>query len=153
MSENRLKKIPANAFRVFNYTRGGNAINELDLSDNKLEFLDPAAFSDLSDMRFLDLSCNNLAALPTTIFKNTNGLQALNLSFNKLKLLDDLVLPRGLLQLILSHNQLTNLSADILKKSVLHGINLFESGLTNNQIETLAKELDMIENRGQLSSP
>lgn len=80
----------------------------LDLSGNRLAFLQSAMFSYLPSLRQLFLSHNSLVSLPAGIFSGLTRLQELDLSHNKFRTLraEDLQELAGLgdLRLLLGHN-------------------------------------------------
>uniref|UniRef100_A0A670ZQD6 LRRCT domain-containing protein n=1 Tax=Pseudonaja textilis TaxID=8673 RepID=A0A670ZQD6_PSETE len=104
LSNNRLETLPSGLFRNL------PELHTLDLSTNLLEDLPPEIFTDATNLTLLSLSENRLT-LPSGLFRNLPALHFLDLSRNLLEDLPaDLFTPvTSLAHLSLSANQLTEL--------------------------------------------
>lgn len=60
----------------------------LDLSNNKIDTLDPAIFSDLYTLQILNLRYNDIATIPADTFSPMSNLHSLEVSHNRLEYLD-----------------------------------------------------------------
>ena len=67
---------------------GLDALEELNLSRNRLATLDVSAFDGLSSLKTLDLSDNKLASLNVGVFRGLSSLTSLDLSINELTSLE-----------------------------------------------------------------
>ncbi|XP_030845966.1 toll-like receptor 3 [Strongylocentrotus purpuratus] len=81
---------------------------ELDLSVNKVQSLSPYVFSNLTRLVELDLSCNKIQSLSPYVFSNLTRLVELDLSYNKIQSLSQYVFSNltRLVELHLSYNEI-----------------------------------------------
>ena len=129
---NRLGTIPEQAFRdlvslkvldltVTNQTavpaaiRGLTSLQEINLSNNRIEQVRPDAFRGLSELRALNLSFNRITALPDDVFADLGNLAFLRLHGNRITDLGKEALrgPLFLQRLALSWNPLGELREDV----------------------------------------
>ena len=88
LSRNKLEQLPAPIIIPKGYRRGGSKhpsvenfcgggvyncpwLEEIQLQDNRLEFLPPSLFSSLKSLTTVDVSNNKLQFLPVEMWKNT----------------------------------------------------------------------------------
>lgn len=109
-------------------------ITSLNLSQNKLTvFLDPQR-KKWTLLESLDLSNNDLRWIPLTMFQRMKSLQSLNLSGNELINIDQVKFPPFLMNLDVSHNQLTTLMA---RRFLPKASSLTQIDLSHNAIQII----------------
>lgn len=108
------------------------SIKKLDLSRNKINNIDEAAFSRMPQLRYLDLTENRINDLPTQIFASTNSLETVHICRNYFS-----TLPRfqssSLKTLYLNACQISSIEKD----SLAGMSSLLELHLSMNQIEAI----------------
>ncbi|XP_063838725.1 leucine-rich repeat-containing G-protein coupled receptor 5-like [Ostrinia nubilalis] len=108
------------------------SITRLDLSRNKINNIDEAAFSRMPQLRFLGLTENRINDLPSQIFANTHSLEIIHLCRNYFATLPSFQ-TNSLKTLHLNSCQISNL-----EKDALAGMSsLVELHLSMNQIESI----------------
>ena len=80
----------------------------LDLSKNRINTIEKAAFSKLKALKALRLDSNNLASMDN-LFQDLTDLSWLNVSANSISVFDYAMLPRGLTWLDLHQNAIASL--------------------------------------------
>lgn len=98
-------------------------LQELSLSNNRIESYDVSAFVGLTKLKQLDLSHNNL----TYKFKSiprSDQLQRLNLSENYLTDIDDVTVCKNLIEINLDHNQFREVPESITRLTKLQTLRL-----------------------------
>jgi Leucine-rich repeat (LRR) protein len=83
LSSNLIKNITSN--KTFQYM---NSLKSLNVSNNKLNSIQPFVFGFLYELNNLNLASNNLSTLNKNCFFSLNKLEILKLGFNQLKSLD-----------------------------------------------------------------
>lgn len=114
-------------------------LQELHLSNNRLEDLPGGLFRDLSELHTLDLTSNLLEDLPPSIFENASSLNHLFLKMNQLtKLRPQWFHPLGRLQTLdLSNNQLKDVPPSCFSKLE----NLTALDLSSNFLRQLSPQI------------
>ncbi|XP_044004108.1 chaoptin-like [Aphidius gifuensis] len=111
---------------------GFNNLKKLDLSANRLYYLESSTFNNLSKLQKLNLKWNNLTALSSDMFNGLKKLEELDISYNQLNALqpgtfNDL---SNLKSLWLTENHLTSLP-----EGILNGLkNLENLSIASNQL-------------------
>lgn len=104
---NLIKAIPSRAFSAM------NALQLLDLSENRITVIDAGAFDGLPALRTVNLSRNQLKRIKTAAFRGAPELAELLLNHNKIETIDRLTLDLPQLKrLDLSYNRLIELPTD-----------------------------------------
>lgn len=142
LSENKLKQVPRGFFRqcerLIQLELHGNLLDDsiwmelvglqnliyVDMSTNKLTFLNQTTITELPRMTFLNLAENLISSIPERTFQNQQRLIELSLAGNQIKALDSKSL-HGLLflkKLALQNNRINSMSADVLNSvpDVIH---------------------------------
>ncbi|CAF0827465.1 unnamed protein product [Brachionus calyciflorus] len=92
LAQNEINTIELNAFYIDEQSYyGPGLVEKLDLSFNKLTYLDKSIFSYLTNLRYLILNNNKLERVDTSVFQGVNYLITLDLRLNYLKSLDFLL--------------------------------------------------------------
>lgn len=116
-------------------------LKHVDLSWNRISFLDNITFESCVFLNYLNMSHNTLSALPSHVFSKLRYLEYLDLSCNQITQLPPKIFSS---QLILS---LVNLSSNLLNSSALsrelfeYQSNLIELDLSSNLIEQIDQYL------------
>ncbi|XP_045456023.1 protein toll-like [Melitaea cinxia] len=134
LQENNIKYIPNNIFK-------GLKLTDLDLSHNKISYLNSDVFSEQTSMTKLKLSYNELKSLPGELFSNMNSLEKLDLGHNSIGFLNKSTFAglNNLVELSLTENRIEHLNEEIfaprlpLEGSLLSNINLTNSSEKNFQ--------------------
>eukprot|EP00118_Oscarella_pearsei_P015645 m.142458 g.142458 ORF g.142458 m.142458 type:complete len:1171 (+) comp38361_c0_seq16:45-3557(+) len=134
LSGNRIQWIDEDFFDSLQ----SSLIDFIDLSNNRIHFIDPKAFKYFRNLLSLDLSSNLIGALPEGVLAPMISLQQLDLSYNQLDLLGERPfqgLP-NLLRLRMNNNKLKKVWSDLFeglsRLLVLH--------LEGNEINTIEKD-------------
>ena len=113
-----------------------NILQYLDLSSNQIKSLTADLFASLPSLRTLNLANNELSILPDKVFVSTPELRIIDLSVNTITSLSASMIGNGLkklFQLNLVHNQISELSPDLLYQFTLRK-NISRIFLDNNPL-------------------
>ncbi|XP_044003406.1 leucine-rich repeat-containing protein 15-like [Aphidius gifuensis] len=133
LSRRNLVVLPKDIFTGF------ENIENLDLSYNRLDYLEPGTFNNLLNLQTLALDVNNLRALSSDIFNGIEKLTSLSLSQNKLNFIQPGTFNNlsNLKCLYIYKNRLTSLPKDIFV-----GLkNLEMIGLSSNRLMYLDSDI------------
>jgi len=132
LTNNQLGWISSSDFR----SNQCESLQILNLSKNRISFIDLEAFWSLSSIEHLDLASNMLTILDAAVFSKNSKLRILSLSGNKLAALprDIFINLSELEQLMLDHNLLKSISSDIFA----HNIRLNVLDLSDNLLDNIA---------------
>ena len=117
---------------------------ELDLSDNMLKVL-PLEMGAMRKLRCLHLGSNEFSIFPGVV-RSFASLEVLSLDRNQLVSIGEQDLPRSLLQLSLSSNQLTTLPAAVPRLQLLRRLEI-----SGNQLSDLPQQLEGLVNLEDLA--
>jgi hypothetical protein len=145
LSRNKLDFIEPNTFRKNRF------LITLSLANNEmLKLPEGGSFLNTQSLKVLDLSTCNLSNIPPNTFRELPKLEALYLSYNKLKVLPQLQSVKRLNILDLSYNYLTYLNSEVLSASP----KLSHLNLSYNELSTLnttvTSKLAKVSNREDL---
>lgn len=105
LARNHVKRIPSRLFI------GAPNLQEIDLSENRIDTIDDYAFDRLAKLEFLFLQNNGLTVVRQHSFSGAENLRGLQLEDNEIETIEDGALNLPLLKsLFLGHNKLTTLS-------------------------------------------
>lgn len=123
---NLLREIPAKAFQ------NNSKLEFLDLSENKITYIDEFAFYGIESLRYLDLSGNLITNLDENTFIFTSTLINLNLSHNSFQTIKTLKIPT-LQNLDISNCRINGIDS----KTLVHLSALRALNISYNSLQTL----------------
>ena len=115
VDSNNLQSISKNAFKYNNYLRF------ISLNYNKLTEIKPGLFNKLRHLEKVDFHKNEIESIPDLMVSRINGLHTVDLSNNRLSKLPEHAFANmtnyGIVDIILSHNELTSLQSSNFQNS------------------------------------
>lgn len=133
LSNNNITHIEFGAFSHLNY------VEEIDMSYNSIQYIEPGAFNDCHKLNFLNISHNYLPHIKYGVFRSLAYLTILDVSFNSI---GDLEMARfdelpNLSELIVDHNRISEIDVNDLQRTGLRKLSIGDNPLPCNKLKEL----------------